>query len=217
MNRSLLICFVLYGYVVAFIPRQSRLTRSWAVGRSTTTDDNDIVETTTAAAVVDPKEMVKIFGRLAEKYIALDSSAGQCCYSACSDCEYRLPGGGYRMAESTAARPKWIPVYERRNSNGREHVTKWSSEIFRDSTAVDIDEFVERLVGMEYIPPLGGPYVGASTATVDDTSVAKLLFQKLAGSKTKLTKHRMSQQLQFLGDGSEGLTWASFQKALETP
>jgi hypothetical protein len=39
---------------------------------------------------IDPKkEVVKIFGRLAEKYIALDSSGGNCCYSACTDCEYR--------------------------------------------------------------------------------------------------------------------------------
>ena len=33
---------------------------------------------------VDPKEAVKLFGRLAEKYIMLDSSGGMCCYSACS-------------------------------------------------------------------------------------------------------------------------------------
>ena len=32
----------------------------------------------------DPKEAVKVFGRLAEKYIMLDSSGGMCCYSACS-------------------------------------------------------------------------------------------------------------------------------------
>jgi hypothetical protein len=34
---------------------------------------------------VDPKEAVKLFGRLAEKYILLDASGGMCCYSACSD------------------------------------------------------------------------------------------------------------------------------------
>eukprot|EP00957_Ditylum_brightwellii_P062239 4722886-Ditylum_brightwellii.AAC.1 len=48
-------------------------------------------ETTAAAATsasevvtIDPKEAVKIFGRLAEKYIMLDSSGGMCCYSACT-------------------------------------------------------------------------------------------------------------------------------------
>ena len=34
---------------------------------------------------VDPKEAVKLFGRLAEKYIMLDDSGGMCCYSACSE------------------------------------------------------------------------------------------------------------------------------------
>jgi hypothetical protein len=32
----------------------------------------------------DPKEAVKLFGRLAEKYIMLDASAGMCCYSGCT-------------------------------------------------------------------------------------------------------------------------------------
>merc|ERR1711966_254793 len=62
-----------------------------------------------AAVRTDPKEAVKSFGRLAEKYIMLDASAGMCCYSACTDCEYREPGGGYRMADQSSARPKWIP------------------------------------------------------------------------------------------------------------
>ena len=34
---------------------------------------------------LDPtKEAVKLFGRLAEKYIMLDASGGMCCYSGCS-------------------------------------------------------------------------------------------------------------------------------------
>ena len=40
--------------------------------------------TTSEEVTVDPKEAVKLFGRLAEKYIMLDSSGGMCCYSACS-------------------------------------------------------------------------------------------------------------------------------------
>ena len=64
------------------------------------------LEAEATETLVEPKEAVKIFGRLAEKYIMLDASGGLCCYSACSDCEYRLPGGGYRMADQSAARPK---------------------------------------------------------------------------------------------------------------
>ena len=36
-----------------------------------------------AGIVVDDKQLVKLFGRLAEKYIMLDASGGMCCYSAC--------------------------------------------------------------------------------------------------------------------------------------
>jgi hypothetical protein len=50
------------------------------------------------------------------------------------DCEYREPGGGYRMADQSASRPKWIPVYEERKfeSQGKEHTSKWSIEIFKN-------------------------------------------------------------------------------------
>jgi hypothetical protein len=39
--------------------------------------------TTTTDIALDPKEAVKLFGRLAEKYIMLDDTGGMCCYSAC--------------------------------------------------------------------------------------------------------------------------------------
>ena len=40
-------------------------------------------------------DAAKIFGRLAEKTLYLDETVGACCHSACSDCEWRTPGGGY--------------------------------------------------------------------------------------------------------------------------
>ncbi len=33
---------------------------------------------------MEPKEAVKLFGRLAEKYIMLDATGGMCCYSGCT-------------------------------------------------------------------------------------------------------------------------------------
>ena len=169
----------------------------------------------TAAAAVDPKEAVKLFGRLAEKYIMLDETAGMCCYSACSDCEYRLPDGGYRMADQSAARPKWIPHYVSRTINGKEHVTKWSSELYQEGeTALDQATFAERLVQLAYAPPLGGPFVGASAATIEDSVVAERLFQTLADGKEKLTKARISMRLKQLAGGEEGMTWPKFQDAL---
>lgn len=172
-------------------------------------------DATAETVSVDPKEAVKLFGRLAEKYIMLDETAGMCCYSACSDCEYRLPDGGYRMADQSAARPKWIPSYVTRSINGKEHTTKWSSELFEEGqTAIDQATFCQKVAELAYAPPLGGPYVGASAATVEDSTAAKLLFDALADGKEKLTKARMSMRLKKLADGEEGMTWPKFLQAM---
>jgi hypothetical protein len=164
---------------------------------------------------IEPTDAVKIFGRLAEKFILLDASAGMCCYSACSDCEYRLPGGGYRMADQSSARPKWIPAYRHRSgANGRDHTSIWSAELFTNRPSVSKVEFVETIQGLSYAPPLGGPYVSASAATVHDTVALEAFFDVLANGKQNLTINRMSARLKQLADGEEGLTWAGFQRAL---
>lgn len=170
----------------------------------------------TDAVTTDPKEAVKLFGRLADKYIMLDASAGMCCYSGCSDCEYREPGGGYRMADQSAARPKWIPVYDHREfASGKEHTSKWSEGIFTEGPAVTKEEFVERLVGMEFAPPLGGPYMSKSSAGIEDMSAAETLFDVLiAEGKEKLTKHSMGKRMKELADGEEGFVWKPFALAL---
>ena len=171
-----------------------------------------------AAVHIDTKEAVKLFGRLAEKYIMLDASAGMCCYSACSDCEYREPGGGYRMADQSSARPTWIPCYDTRifASQGKEHTTKWNLEIFTDGRpVVTKDEFVERLLRMTFVPPLGGPYLSASAATIEDDAAASALFDVLAGGNEKLTRHRMGKEMKNLANGEEGLTWPMFSAALD--
>lgn len=199
--------------VSAFAPSpivsHSRSTSSLQSETATTESSVDTIQT-------DPKEAVKLFGRLAEKYIMLDSSAGLCCYSGCSDCEYREPGGGYRMADQSSARPKWIPCYDERKfeSQGKEHTTKWSTEIFVDKPVVTKEEFVERVVNMVFAPPLGGPYMAASAAAIEDESAAATLFDVLAGEKEKLTRHRMGKEMKVLSNGEEGLTWAMFSAAL---
>ncbi|CAB9496807.1 expressed unknown protein [Seminavis robusta] len=168
------------------------------------------------AVSIDAKEAVKLFGRLADKYIMLDSSGGMCCYSACSDCEYRLPGGGYRMADQSSSRPKWICSYDERNFEtlGKEHTSKWNTDIFTNGPAVTKEEFIQAMVDIPYNPPLGGPYVGASSATIEDTTGASLLFDLLAGKKEKLTKYRMGTRIKELAGGEEGLTWAGFSAAM---
>lgn len=120
------------------------------------------------------------------------------------------------MADQSSARPKWIPCYDQREfqSMGKEHTTKWSSEIFVDGPAVTKEEFVERVIDMGFAPPLGGPYLAASAAGIEDESAAAALFDILAGDKEKLTRHRMGKEMKVLAKGEEGLTWAMFSEAL---
>jgi hypothetical protein len=214
----------------ALVPISSRSSRH--ISRLASTDTSTSTSTTEAASVseeelpsmvmIDPKEAVKLFGRLADKYILLDSSGGLCCYSACTDCEYRLPGGGYRMADQSASRPKWICGYDQRNfvASGKQHESKWSMEMFHEGrTFVTKSQFIKALVDMTYHPPLGGPYLGAgAAATIQDTTAAAHLFDLLAGEKEKLTKHRMATRIKELANGEEGWTWAGFSdKMMTTP
>lgn len=60
----------------AFAPGANNVVRS-------TFQLNADATATTEEVTIDPKEAVKLFGRLAEKYIMLDASGGMCCYSAC--------------------------------------------------------------------------------------------------------------------------------------
>jgi len=171
----------------------------------------------TTTTPIDPKLAVKLFGRLAEKYILLDDSAGMCCYSACSDCEFRLPGGGYRMADQSAARPKWIPSYTKR-TGVKEHTSVWSTVLFDDVDSISKDDFCQKVAAMKYTPPLGGPYVGASSGSLDDdddTMAVAHLFAVLAKDKEELTMMDMSKRIKQLADGEEGLAWANFQAALQ--
>jgi hypothetical protein len=132
------------------------------------------------------------------------------------DCEFRLPGGGYKMADQSSSRPKWIPVYETRKFEAleKEHTTKWSRHIFSEGPSVDKQTFLTKVTEMEFVPPLGGPYLSASAGAIEDTVAAEALFNVLAGEKEKLTKHRMSTQLKQLANGEEGVTWAMFESAL---
>mmetsp|Transcript_5893 Transcript_5893/g.9515 ORF Transcript_5893/g.9515 Transcript_5893/m.9515 type:complete len:124 (+) Transcript_5893:149-520(+) len=120
------------------------------------------------------------------------------------------------MADQSSARPKWIPCYDERifETQGKEHTTKWSTELFTEGPAVTKDQFVERLVNMDFAPPLGGPYLAASAAAIEDESAAATLFDILAGEKEKLTKFRMGKEMKVLSNGEEGLTWAMFSAAM---
>jgi len=70
------------------------------------------------------------------------------------------------------------------------------------------------LVESKFVPPLGRPFLSASSAGVEDMAAAEKLFDVLVGDKEILTKHKMSVRLKELSSGEEGLVWAAFEKAL---
>lgn len=189
------------------------------LSQTSASNDNTIATSQSVATAIDiKKEGVKIFGRLAEKYIALDSSGGNCCYSGCTGCEYRLPNGGYKMADQTAARPKWIPHYDVRTMSTNQHTTKWYSNLFvqPNVTAITKEEFVDGIVNLEYVPPLGGPYMSAAAADITDTTLLQNVFDVLAEEKLKLTKFKMSTRIKQLSNGEEGMTWQAFERMIES-
>ena len=78
IRQALLVGTICLSSVSGFAPVPSRRTLPVLHSEATaTTDDAAEIKT-------DPKEAVKLFGRLAEKYIMLDASAGMCCYSGCT-------------------------------------------------------------------------------------------------------------------------------------
>jgi hypothetical protein len=91
------------------------------------------------------EDLVKIFGRLAEKKILLDSSAGACCHrwasrgmpplspedrsdlllcvppcSGCDGCPYR-----YDFDVMRSVAPKWLPTYPERIFDSDQHRPAW--------------------------------------------------------------------------------------------
>lgn len=183
----------------------------------TSTQDNHSVP-----VELDSKEVVKVFGRIAEKYIMLDASGGMCCYSACKDCEYRLPGGGYIMADQSASRPKWIPCYDERTfeSSGKHHISAWSQSLFvsEEEKSIDKSTFLENMENMDFVPPLTSkaPYLSASAAKkVDDLNALEQLWNLLNPKKKEtLTKRQIMKQLKVLAKGEEGWTWNEFNAAM---
>lgn len=106
--------------------------------------------------LIDSAEAVALFGRLAEKAIYMDPNVGACCHSACSDCEWRKPDGGYRFDVMRSGRPKWFPSYTRRDFEDERgsHECQWGT-VFEGSDALEKDDFFMRLRALKFSMPLG--------------------------------------------------------------
>lgn len=161
---------------------------------------------------LSPKEACKLFGRIADKYILLDASAGLCCYSACSDCEFRDPDGGYRMADMSAARPKWVCSYARREFKtemAKQHTSAWAA-LFSSDKKLGKAAFVEGVAALPFAAPLGGPYLSAKEGAEMGDGTGEALFELLGGGEF-ITERGMERGLKKLGGGAEeGIVWKTF-------
>ena len=78
-----------------------------------------------AEVVVDERELIKLFSRLADDYLLLDiPDAGtpgmmNCCHGGCDNCAY-----SHIFDNLSAGRPKWVPLYASRQLiDGRTHTS----------------------------------------------------------------------------------------------
>ena len=112
-----------------------------------------------ATIAVATPDAAKLYGRFAEKTLFLDKNVGACCHSACSDCEWRDPEGGYRFDLLKANFPKWLPCYIERDFGDERgcHVPAWSQALFPDGAGSTVSraEFAQRFVAMEFAMPMG--------------------------------------------------------------
>ncbi|EOD28676.1 hypothetical protein EMIHUDRAFT_234836 [Emiliania huxleyi CCMP1516] len=160
---------------------------------------------------------------LAEPLVHLDPEVGACCHSACSDCEWRLPDGGYRFDVLKATKPKWVPCYLRRDFGDERgcHEPRWASALFPGGGEVTRAQFGEALAGLGFEMPMGPRgSVGADGGVPE--SAADALWAWLAGDGDALTPEGARTRLQAMaedpqaegavGEGPDHLVWKEFAK-----
>eukprot|EP00290_Baffinella_frigidus_P009461 CAMPEP_0180140236 /NCGR_PEP_ID=MMETSP0986-20121125/14088_1 /TAXON_ID=697907 /ORGANISM="non described non described, Strain CCMP2293" /LENGTH=236 /DNA_ID=CAMNT_0022082651 /DNA_START=105 /DNA_END=815 /DNA_ORIENTATION=+ len=153
-------------------------------------------------------EFVKIFGRLGEKTLFGDGSAGACCHSGCENCEWR-----YTFDILQSARPKWIPAYsEKIFDDGREHHPKWKT-LFADEAKIGKEAFLANLKGLKFDMPLGpAGFLTAKQADYSDEA-GDAVWERLSKGKDTLTTKQMSIRLRKMSPGEEGIMWSDFLTA----
>ena len=179
-------------------------------------------------AIATP-DAAKLFGRIAEPQLYLDKEVGQCCHSACSDCEYRLPDGGYKFDMLKAAVPKWLPCYLERDFEDERgsHTPVWSGALFPDgATSVSRADFEARFLALEFAMPMGPK--GAIKPPEDAPSAEAIghLWNYLCDGVEQDTVEASAalKRLQdmspdedragAIGEGPDSVDWKNFAKAL---
>ena len=175
-------------------------------------------------------EAAKLFGRFAEPQLFLDKDVGACCHSACSDCEWRLPDGGYRFDLLKANFPKWMPLYFERDFEDERgcHKPVWTNTLFPDgpSSSVSREDFKERIAALEFQMAMGPKgTIKPEAAELSDDAV-DVLWSYLCGgedadavdgaSAVKRVQDMSTDENRdgAIGEGPDFVDWKAFAKGL---
>lgn len=164
----------------------------------------------------------KLFGRLADKQLFMDESAGSCCHSGCDGCPYR-----YSFDVLEAVAPKWLPTYARKTIGDREHVPLFMTNVFGGDERVSEDTFVDRILDLDYQQPIGPALPAADRIALKNDpalsrDVVRAFFRALSGDGEAVSKKEATRVLrQWAVDASgekasDGLLFGSFVSAVTT-
>ena len=179
---------------------------------------------------ISTPDACKLYGHLAENQLYLDKAVGACCHSACSDCEWREPGGGYRFDMLKANFPKWLPCYIERDFEDERgcHVPVWSSTLFPDGATGSVSraDFDARFRSLEFTMPLGPkgnvkPEDAEPSAEALDALWGWLCDGEASDAVDAATALKRLQDMSLaddregaIGEGPDFVDWKSFAKAL---
>jgi len=173
-------------------------------------------------------EAAKLYGRIAEKQLFLEKDVGACCHSACSDCEWRLPDGGYRFDVLKANFPKWLPCYIERDFCDERgcHVPVWADALFPGGagSVVSRADFVAKFQDLDFEMPMGPRGTIKPDATAPSVEAIEAFWTYLANDAEELEVTSALSRLQdmsldenragAIGEGPDFVDWKGFAKAL---
>lgn len=113
-----------HGFLMPHPTAMGKSSPSYQLGATTTVRRGVSLAMKAGGEIPSEEELIKVFGRIADKQIYLDESAGQCCHSGCDNCEWR-----YDFDVMRAARPKWLVTYQERAFDAATHRAKWVSVV----------------------------------------------------------------------------------------
>mmetsp|Transcript_16561 Transcript_16561/g.38218 ORF Transcript_16561/g.38218 Transcript_16561/m.38218 type:complete len:231 (+) Transcript_16561:48-740(+) len=180
------------------------------LGAATTGGAPEVAQATDKV-VLSNADLCKLFGRIADKVVLMDESAGACCHSGCDGCPYR-----YSFDVLEAVAPKWVVTYTHKTIGEREHTPLWLTTAFPDKKKVTRAEFAERVAAAPFVSPIGPALPAAERIALKNdpelnVEVAAAFFTALAGPGVEgLSPVGAAKRLREMSAGKDGLMFDPF-------